>query len=290
MELWFHQRLQDHLDDGFALPGFIAITDRSVPAPRIGTRLLAGLPLGGLPWHRGTGSHVPHKSLSLASRRLHAGCHSVSRQAPSELRPRSTTGTWFWQRPYAFDTSATVHMRSSCQRSPDGLSRLFRNAHHPGHCAKAACGGLDPDPAIRVRGAVPHLLCSKAASIWLLHQSLLSAPSWRTVIRVAHDRDSTASMPMAPLMDKRSMALCKTTLARQYRIGHAGSVVHQRHALQPMKQVAAMIRNHFDCILALLAGELAAVLEQGPAQSVRHPWRGAGRCSHEACILTGTAS
>ena len=36
-----------------ALPGFIATTDPSVPAPRIGTRRLAGLPLGDLPWHRG---------------------------------------------------------------------------------------------------------------------------------------------------------------------------------------------------------------------------------------------
>jgi hypothetical protein len=28
------------------------------------------------------------------------------------------------------------------------------------------CGGLNPDPAIRVRGAYPHLLCSKAAQSW----------------------------------------------------------------------------------------------------------------------------
>src|SRR5262249_1740572 len=42
-----------------------------------------------------TGSHVPHKSLALASRRLHAGHHSDSRQAPSELLPRPTTGAWF---------------------------------------------------------------------------------------------------------------------------------------------------------------------------------------------------
>jgi hypothetical protein len=47
--------------------------------------------------------------------------------------------------------------------------RLFRNAHYPGRCASAACGGLDPDPAIRVRGADPHLLCSKAASSWLCY-------------------------------------------------------------------------------------------------------------------------
>jgi hypothetical protein len=42
-----------------------------------------------------TGSHVPHKSLSLVSRRLHAGHRSASRQASSELRPRPTTGAWF---------------------------------------------------------------------------------------------------------------------------------------------------------------------------------------------------
>jgi hypothetical protein len=42
-----------------------------------------------------TGSHVPHKSLSLVSRRLHAGRRSASRQAPSELRPRPTTEAWF---------------------------------------------------------------------------------------------------------------------------------------------------------------------------------------------------
>jgi len=46
-----------------------------------------------------TGSHVPHKSLSLVSRRLHAGRRSAGRQAPSELRPRPTTGVWFRRRP-----------------------------------------------------------------------------------------------------------------------------------------------------------------------------------------------
>ena len=111
-----------------------------------------------------TGSHVPHKSLSLVSRRLHAGRRSASRQASAELCRRPTTGAWFWRRPYAFDTSATVHSRSSDQRTPDGIAPAFcRNAHHLGHGTDAACGGLDPDPAIRARGADPHLLCSKAA-------------------------------------------------------------------------------------------------------------------------------
>jgi len=151
-----------------------------------------------------TGSHVPHKSLSLVSRRLHAGRRSASRQASSELYPRPTTGAWFRRRPNAFDTSSTVHSRSSYQRTPDGLSRLFRNAHHPGHCAEAAYGGLDPDPAIRVRGADPHLLCSKAASSWLryLHPSLLFAPSWRTIISVPTPWEIRVS-PRHPQADRR---------------------------------------------------------------------------------------
>jgi hypothetical protein len=91
-----------------ALPGFIARTDPSVPASRIGSRLLMGPPLGDLPWHQGAGSHVLHKSLKLVSRRLHAGRRSANQQAPSELHPRPTTGAWFRRHPYAFDTSSTV--------------------------------------------------------------------------------------------------------------------------------------------------------------------------------------
>src|SRR5262249_21508426 len=84
-------------------------------------------------------------------------------------------------------TLSTRHQRFTCVRLASahltGSPRLFRNAHHLGHWTKAACGGLDPDPAIRARGTCPHLLCSKAASSWLslLHGSLLFAPSWRTV-------------------------------------------------------------------------------------------------------------
>src|SRR5262249_27617519 len=83
---------------------------------------------------------------------------------------------------------STRHQRFTCVRLASahltGSPRLFRNAHHLGHWTKAACGGLDPDPAIRARGTCPHLLCSKAASSWLslLHGSLLFAPSWRTIV------------------------------------------------------------------------------------------------------------
>src|SRR5215467_12483750 len=62
---------------------------------------------------------------------------------------------------------------------------LFRNAHHLGHWTKAASGGLNPDPAIRVREACSHLLSSTAAPSWYLHRHLLFAPSWRTIVGVA---------------------------------------------------------------------------------------------------------
>src|SRR5262249_32107789 len=91
-------------------------------------------------------------------------------------------------------TLSTRHQRFTCVRLASahltGSPRLFRNAHHLGHWTKAACGGLDPDPAIRARGTCPHLLCSKAASSWLslLHGSLLFAPSWRTIISIPTPR------------------------------------------------------------------------------------------------------
>src|SRR2546425_4454875 len=75
-----------------ALPGFIATTSPSVPSPRIGTRLLVGPPLGDLPWHRGDRFPRSAPEPALGSRRLCAGHHSSSRQAPLELRPGPTTG------------------------------------------------------------------------------------------------------------------------------------------------------------------------------------------------------
>jgi hypothetical protein len=87
--------------------------------------------------------------------------------------------------------SSTVHSVRLSSAHLTGTSRLFRNAHDPGHWANAASGGLDPDPAVRVRGASPHLLCSKAALNWpRLHHGLLSAPSWRTIIGVMPARTS----------------------------------------------------------------------------------------------------
>src|SRR5262245_29852835 len=78
-----------------ALPGCMTTTGPSVPSPRVGTRLLMGPPLGGLPSHRGDRFPRSAQEPALDSRRLHAGHHSGSRQAPPELGPRPTTGAWF---------------------------------------------------------------------------------------------------------------------------------------------------------------------------------------------------
>src|SRR5712691_2939180 len=55
------------------------------------------------------------------------------------------------------DASSAVHLRSPSRLTPDALlERLFRNVHHPGRGAGAACGSLEPPPARRFRGAYPH--------------------------------------------------------------------------------------------------------------------------------------
>ena len=89
-------------------------------------------------------------------------------------------------------TLSTRHQRFTHVRLPSahltGSSRLFRNAHHPGHWTDAASGGLDPGPAARVRGAHPHLLCSKAASV-----ELTSRPPFRAVVAHSHRHTEPAS-------------------------------------------------------------------------------------------------
>jgi hypothetical protein len=101
----------------------------------------------------------------------HAVCMPVATRTIGRHPPSFIPGQ---QQEPGFDdipTLSTLHQRFTHVRLTSayltGYSRLFRNAHHPSHCAGAAYGGLNPDPAIRVRGADPHLLCSKAALSWL---------------------------------------------------------------------------------------------------------------------------
>src|SRR6266542_669156 len=108
---------------------------------------------------------------------------AVSRLLPSSV-PEQRLDSGFDGIP----TLSTFHQRFTHVRLSSahltGLSRLFLNAHYPGHCAGAASGGLDPGPAARVRGADPHLLCSSAAFRWP------SRPPFRAF--VAHSRRRTA--------------------------------------------------------------------------------------------------
>src|ERR1700748_397238 len=94
---------------------------------------------------------------ALCSRRLHAGHHASSRQAPLALVPSQRLELGFGGRPYAFDTSSTVHFRSSSQRTPDGLVPTCPSRSPPrSFWTRAASGGLSPGPATRARGACPH--------------------------------------------------------------------------------------------------------------------------------------
>ena len=101
-----------------------------------------------------------------------SSCRSPLGQSAGSLRASSQANNWSLVSA-TFPTLSTRHQRFTRVRLTSahltGYPRLFRNAHYPGRCASAACGGLDPDPAIRVRGASPHLLCSKAASSWLCY-------------------------------------------------------------------------------------------------------------------------
>ena len=49
---------------------------------------------------------------------------------------------------------------------------------------RAACGGLKPPPARRLRGALPHHLCSTAAR----RTPSSCAPSWHTIVRIPAHR------------------------------------------------------------------------------------------------------
>ena len=96
---------------------------------------------------------------------------------------------------------STRHQRFTHVRLPSthltGISRLFRNAHDLDHWTDAASGGLDPDPAVRVRGAHPHRLVQQGC-----FESLLT--SWsplRAVVAHCHPHIARRSHLRAPASD-----------------------------------------------------------------------------------------
>jgi len=119
---------------------------------------------------RGSFTPAPSENRTRSSRLIRL-LHPGSRA--TDQSPVSTASIRFRHVP-------TVHSRSSSQHAPDGSRPAFsRNAHHPSRCAGAASGGLDPDPAVRARGAHPHLLCSRHFLFGRV--TSLSAPSRRTI-------------------------------------------------------------------------------------------------------------
>ena len=144
-------------------------------------------PLGSATWRSPFASRRQVPTFrTRASRWSHAVFMPVAARPVGRLPPSFVPGQQLEPGFGDVPTLSTRHQRFTRVRLTSahltGLSRLFRNAHHPGLVTDAACGGLDPDPAIRARGADPHLLCSKAARSCSLHHNLL-APSWRTVVR-----------------------------------------------------------------------------------------------------------
>src|SRR5208283_3304892 len=75
-----------------ALPGFIATANPSVPAPRIGTRLLAVPPLGGLPWHRG--ARFPRSAQEPLAGLTPSSCRSPLGRSAGCLRASSQANNW----------------------------------------------------------------------------------------------------------------------------------------------------------------------------------------------------
>jgi hypothetical protein len=111
-----------------------------------------------------TGSHVPCKSPGQArAAYMPDAIWAVSRLPPDSSR---SPGLAPVSTPLLFVT--TLHQRFALTRLPDphltrSTSRLFRSAHHERLLADAACGGLKPPPARRLRRTHLHLLHSTAS-------------------------------------------------------------------------------------------------------------------------------
>ena len=92
------------------------------------------------------------------SRHLHAGHHPGSKQVIPWARPEVRIRPRFRCRLNHFDTSSVVHSRSSSWLTPDPINAgpFAATLTTPArHLTGAACGGLQPPPAGRLRRAKP---------------------------------------------------------------------------------------------------------------------------------------
>ena len=111
---------------------------------------------------RTTGSHVPHKSPDHArATSTPDTTWAVSRHLPDQSRSKPTPVSM------SSNSLTTRHQWFALARLRDpylthSSARRFRNAHHPDSFTDAACGGLKPPPARRLRRAYLHLSYSTA--------------------------------------------------------------------------------------------------------------------------------
>jgi hypothetical protein len=95
---------------------------------------------------------------------------------------RSNDSLRLRHRPYAFDTSSVVPLRSFfCSHLIGSFPDLLLPCSRPCLLSTAAEGSLEPAPASRFRGVFPHR--SSSYTYWALLGPFLS---WRTIIGVAH--------------------------------------------------------------------------------------------------------
>src|SRR5438309_2398343 len=86
-------------------------------------------------------------------------------RSPSRLIPRLHPGLDFGviTRHSGHFTGGIAFARLPDSHLTPSGDAFCRNAHHPGHRADAACGGLEPPPTRRLRGAYP-ISCTASPS------------------------------------------------------------------------------------------------------------------------------
>ena len=162
-----------------ALPGFVATTSPSAPAPRIGTLLLMGSTTWISPF--ASGRQVPTFHTRACAGLTPPSCRPPLGQSAGTPRAASQANDFSLvsMTSYAFDTSSAVHLRSSSQHPPDGYRPPFPSRSPPRPLTEQL-------PAVWTLRLHPEsegptlISCAARLQSQLLHCRILSAPSWRT--------------------------------------------------------------------------------------------------------------
>lgn len=133
---------------------------------------------------------------TVASLPAHAACMPATVEAehrcPLDFVPGSTQGPGF---DGIYDSISTPYRRFTCVRLLErhltgSLPAFSTDAHHASCHPRAAPGGLEPGPVPRLRGAIPHQLCS------MLPQGLdLDLASWRNESIELHNDEHVRITP-----------------------------------------------------------------------------------------------